>query len=96
MPETILWDNLNIEFAQRWARACVVNVVTFLLIFFWMIPIGFAVSISNLDNLMKLLPFLKPVLDLSPSLKNFIEGFLPSIVIIVFFAILAKGVITPL
>jgi RNA recognition motif-containing protein len=96
MPESILWDNLNVEFYQRWLRSCVVNVLTFLLIFFWMIPIGFAVTVSNLNNLIKLLPFLKPILDMSPSLKKFVEGFLPSVVIIVFFAILAKAIITPL
>jgi hypothetical protein len=74
----------------------IVNVLVFLLIFFWMIPVAFASSIANLTTLTSLLPFLVPILDLSATVKGFIEGFLPGLILIIFFAILVKFIITPL
>lgn len=81
---------------SRFVRSVIVNVAIFLLIFFWMIPVAFASSLVNLTTLATVLPFLVPILNLVPVVKGFIEGFLPGLVIIIFFAILVKFIITPL
>ena len=67
-----------------------------LISFLWTIPVVFASGLSNMQTLATLLPFLVPILDLVPVIKGFIEGFLPGLVIIIFFAILVKFIITPL
>ncbi len=61
-----------------------------------MIPVAFASSIATLSNLSALLPFLSPILSVSGPIKAFIEGFLPGLVLIIFFAILVELIITPL
>lgn len=95
-PDNIVWDSLHVSHINRWLRSLIVNIVTFLLIFFWLIPVAFASSLSNLQTLSTLLPFLTPLLSLSPVITGFIEGFLPGLVIIIFFAILVSYIITPL
>jgi hypothetical protein len=50
-PETVNWEKLHVSHLQRWIVSALVNVATFFLIFFWMIPVSFAASISNLTTL---------------------------------------------
>ncbi len=96
-PTTVLWENLHVSHIVRWLISLGVNVATFLLIFFWMIPIGFASSISNLTVLSQVFPFLIPVIAaLPPAVKSFIEGLLPTLVVIIFFAILVDYILRPL
>ena len=81
---------------NRFFRSIIVGVLTFLLIFFWMIPVAFASGLANMSNLSKLLPFLQPILGISGTIRSFVEGFLPGLVLIIFFAILVKLIIIPL
>merc|ERR1711991_985359 len=76
-PKTVDWSALRVNHVPRWIRSLIVNIVTFLLIFFWMIPVTFAASLANLQTLSTVLPFLTPLLDAAPAAKGFIEGFLP-------------------
>jgi calcium permeable stress-gated cation channel len=96
-PMTVLWKNLWVPHMLRWMLSLAVNAATFVLIFFWMIPVGFASSVSNLTTLSQVFPFLIPVFNAMPALlKSTIEGILPALAIIIFFAILVKFIITPL
>lgn len=95
-PEAVEWKALSATRVERLIRSVLVNIAVFLLIFFWMIPVGFASGLSNLETLSALLPFLLPVLDLVPAVRGFIQGFLPGLVLVIFFAILVKLIITPL
>ncbi|KAL0398292.1 UNVERIFIED_CONTAM: CSC1-like protein ERD4 [Sesamum radiatum] len=54
-----------------------------------MIPIGFISALTTLDNLKKLLPFLKPVVD-QATIKTVLEAYLPQIALIIFLALLPK------
>ena len=96
VPECAEWTSIGLSFASRAIRKTLVAVATFLLIFFWMIPVVFASSLCNLTTLTSILPFLAPLLTISPVITGFIQGFLPGLVIIIFFAILVNFIITPL
>ncbi|KHG16289.1 putative membrane C2G11.09 [Gossypium arboreum] len=62
-PRQLIWTNLTIKFFVRIVRQYMVYVLVFLTIVFYMIPIGFISAITTLENLRKLLPFLKPIVD---------------------------------
>lgn len=68
----------------------IVNVFTFFLVFFWMVPVTFVSSLSNLETLSKVegLSFLVDVVESSTAVKNFVDGFLPSLALIIFMALL--------
>ncbi len=72
-------------------RNILVYLFLFGLIFFWSIPVGFISALCNLSNLSKvkfLGDILKEVVGISPMVKGFLEGFLPSLALIVFMALL--------
>jgi len=62
-PRQVIWTNLKIKFFQRQVRQYVVYVIVALAILFYMIPIGFISALTTLDNLKKLIPFIKPVVN---------------------------------
>ncbi|OIT37943.1 PREDICTED: CSC1-like protein ERD4 [Nicotiana attenuata] len=88
-PRQLIWTNLSKSFYVRIIRQYVVYVVVFLTIFFYLIPIGFVSALTTLDNLVKLLPFLKPVVN-QKTIKTVLEAFLPQLALIIFLALLPK------
>ncbi|KAJ8761912.1 hypothetical protein K2173_006514 [Erythroxylum novogranatense] len=86
-PRQLIWPNLKIKFFQRQIRQYVVYVIVALTIFFYMIPIGFISALTTLDNLKKILPFIKPVVNIAV-LKTVLEAYLPQIALIIFLALL--------
>ncbi|KAF9620869.1 hypothetical protein IFM89_015110 [Coptis chinensis] len=88
-PRQIIWSNLPMKFYQRQIRADIIYVIVVLTIFFYMIPIGLISAFTTLLNLKKLLPFIKPVVDI-PAIKTVLEAYLPQIALIVFLALLPK------
>jgi hypothetical protein len=68
-PETVAWKALHVTHLSRFIRCVIVNILTFLLIFFWMIPVAFASSLANLTTLSTILPFLVPILSVSSVVK---------------------------
>lgn len=86
-PRQLIWPNLYIDFIQRQVRQYVVYVIVALMIFFYMIPIGIISAITTLNNLTKLLPFLKPVVNIS-AVKIVLEAYLPQLALIIFLAVL--------
>lgn len=88
-PRQLIWTNLSKKFYERIIRQYVVYVIVFLTIFFYIIPIGFISALTTLDNLVKLLPFLKPVVNLK-AIKTVLEAYLPQLALIIFLALLPK------
>ncbi|KAL5773956.1 hypothetical protein ACOSP7_011513 [Xanthoceras sorbifolium] len=90
-PESreLLWNNLKIKFFQRQLRQYVVYIIVALTILFYMIPIGVISAFTTLDNLKKLLPFIKPVVNIG-SLKTVLEAYLPQLALLLFLALLPK------
>ncbi|XP_020237007.1 CSC1-like protein ERD4 [Cajanus cajan] len=90
-PESrqLIWPNLKIKFYQRELRQYLVYVIVALTVFFYMIPITFISAVTTLDNLVKLLPFIKPIVKIKV-LKTVLEAYLPQLALIIFLALLPK------
>lgn len=86
-PQQLIWTNLSKKFYERIIRQYVVYAVVFLTIFFYLIPIGFISALTTLDNLVKLLPFLKPIVT-QKAIKTVLEAYLPQLALIIFLALL--------
>ncbi|KAK9706996.1 hypothetical protein RND81_07G166400 [Saponaria officinalis] len=88
-PRQLIWSNLSINFYEREVRKYIVYFIVLLVILFYMIPIGIISAFTTLKNLVKLLPFIKPIASVS-SLRTVFEAYLPQIALIVFLAMLPK------
>lgn len=88
-PRQLIWPNLKIKFFQRELRQYVVCFVVALTIFFYMIPITFISAVTTLKNLVKLLPFIKPIVRIK-ALRTVLEAYLPQLALIIFLALLPK------
>ncbi|KAG9129424.1 hypothetical protein Leryth_018488 [Lithospermum erythrorhizon] len=88
-PCQLLRDNLKKGFYERQIRQYVIYFIVFLTIFFYMIPIGVISAFTTLDNLRKLLPFLKPIVE-QQAIKTVLEAYLPQLALILFLALLPK------
>ncbi|XWS19896.1 hypothetical protein CRYUN_Cryun31cG0055700 [Craigia yunnanensis] len=88
-PRQLVWSNLKIKFFDRIIRQYIVYIVVFLTIFFFMIPIGIISAFTTLENLRKLLPFLKPIVE-QDAIKTVLEAYLPQLALIIFLALLPK------
>ncbi|KAK1378395.1 Early-responsive to dehydration 4 [Heracleum sosnowskyi] len=88
-PCQIIWSNLPKNFYERHIRQYVVYFIVFLTIVFYMIPIGFVSAFTTLSNLMKLLPFIKPIVK-EKVLRTVLEAYLPQLALIIFLALLPK------
>ncbi|EMS66710.1 Uncharacterized membrane protein C2G11.09 [Triticum urartu] len=62
-PRDVYWPNLAIPFVELSVRRLIISVALFFLTFFFMIPIAFVQSLANLDEIERLLPFLKPIIE---------------------------------
>ncbi|KAF0927884.1 hypothetical protein E2562_036803 [Oryza meyeriana var. granulata] len=86
-PRDVYWNNLSIPFVSLTVRRLIIAVAFFFLNFFYIIPIAFVQSLASLEGIEKALPFLKPLIEV-PTIKSFIQGFLPGIALKVFLILL--------
>ncbi|KAF9965176.1 hypothetical protein BGZ70_005292 [Mortierella alpina] len=89
-PRDVFWDNLNLPPSELGVRSVVINTTVFFLVFFWSGPIGIFSSFLNLKTLEKLLPGVTKIAEASPILKDLIQGFLPTLGVTVFLAVVPK------
>ncbi|KAI3921781.1 hypothetical protein MKX01_005470 [Papaver californicum] len=88
-PRQLIWGNLPINFFHREIRQYIVYAIVAVTIFFYMIPITFVSAFTTLENLKKLLPFMKVIVDI-PALKTVLEAFLPQLALLLFLMLLPK------
>lgn len=88
-PRQVIWSNLSKPFYQRQIRQYVVYFIVFMTIVFYMIPIGLVSAFTTLENLKKLLPFIKPVVN-KAAIRTVLEAYLPQLALIIFLALLPK------
>lgn len=87
-PRDVYWYNLSLHHAERSLRTLVGEVAAMALVFFYTIPVAFVQSFSNLETLSTVIPGLDTVLSWSPSAKAFVQGFLPTLALTLFFEFL--------
>ncbi|PON65770.1 Calcium-dependent channel [Parasponia andersonii] len=92
-PSDVFWDNLAIPYVELSVRRLLMAICLFLLTFFFMIPIAFVQSLANIEGIMKVLPFLKPLIE-KKVVKSVIQGFLPGIVLKIFLILLPSILMT--
>ncbi|KAE9613258.1 putative calcium-dependent channel, 7TM region phosphate [Lupinus albus] len=82
-PRDVYWQNLSIPVFSLGIRKLIVSLFMFALILFYMIPIAFVQSLANLEGLERVVPFLRPVIELR-YIKSFLQGFLPGLALKLF------------
>lgn len=65
-PREVVWKNLAKPVYQRMVRQGLVYFAVFMTVLFYMIPIALISSFTTLDNLVRILPFLKAVVEFGP------------------------------
>ncbi|CAM8887727.1 unnamed protein product [Rhodiola kirilowii] len=85
----LIWKNFTVRFFARQIRKYLVYVLVAVTIMFYMIPIGVISAFTTLDNLVKILPFIKPIVDIK-AIKTVLQAYLPQLALIVFLALLPK------
>jgi len=88
VPKEIHWDNLAMRQAERTARGWIHLAIIVAMVMFWTIPIAFVGSLISLENLQNIFPFLEDILENSSFLTGLLQGFLPTVALKVFMAIL--------
>ncbi|GJJ76715.1 calcium permeable stress-gated cation channel [Entomortierella parvispora] len=86
-PRDVYWDNLNLPPSELGVRTVVINVIVFFLIFFWAGPVGVFSSFLSLASLDKIFPGISKLAGAHPLLKSVIQGFLPTVGVIIFLAV---------
>ncbi|KAF9576796.1 hypothetical protein EC968_003303 [Mortierella alpina] len=86
-PRDVYWDNLNLPPSEIAVRTVVVNVICFLLVFFWAGPVSMFSSFLNMDSLNKIFPGISRLASKSRILKSLIQGFLPTVGVIIFLTV---------
>ncbi|KAK1295336.1 hypothetical protein QJS10_CPA16g01368 [Acorus calamus] len=92
-PRDVYWANLSIPFVELTIRRLIMAVALFFLTFFFMFPITIVQSLANLEDIEKVVPFLKAIIEM-PVVKSFIQGFLPGIVLKIFLIFLPTILMT--
>jgi len=83
----VYWDNLNLPPSELGVRTVVINVIVFFLIFFWAGPVGVFSSFLSLASLDKIFPGISKLAGAHPLLKSVIQGFLPTVGVVIFLAV---------
>eukprot|EP00897_Mesotaenium_endlicherianum_P003744 jgi/Mesen1/3398/ME000192S02560 len=86
-PRDVYWSNLAIPHMQLWVRQLAMSAASLALCFFYMVPVSFAQSLAELGSLSKLGSWMKTLVN-TPGVKQFINGFLPGLVLKLFLVLL--------
>jgi len=88
--QDINWGNLTLKRYHRWTRFVIIVAILVVLFLFWTIPVAFIQAFSNLDALSQIsgLSFLVNVIEWSSFVSGLVEGFLPTLALVVFMSLL--------
>ncbi|KAI5362890.1 Putative calcium-dependent channel, 7TM region phosphate [Septoria linicola] len=87
-PDEVIWSNLKIKWWERVVRKVATTSFVVALIVFWSIPVAVVGAISNIDNLIKCLPWLSFINDIPPVILGVVTGLLPVILLAVLMSLL--------
>lgn len=76
-PDEIVWSSLRMPWWERIMRKTGVFALIVGAIIFWALPTAFIGFVSNISNLIALVPFLKVLLLIPGPIMQFIQGFTP-------------------
>ncbi|ESQ35850.1 hypothetical protein EUTSA_v10006880mg [Eutrema salsugineum] len=84
-PHDVYWKNLKVPYRQLWMRkiATLVGAVAFMFVF--LLPVTGIQGLTQLKTLSKNFPFLRDLLNKRSFLNQVITGYLPSVILVLFF-----------
>eukprot|EP01113_Clastostelium_recurvatum_P030851 TRINITY_DN3794_c0_g1_i2.p1 TRINITY_DN3794_c0_g1~~TRINITY_DN3794_c0_g1_i2.p1 ORF type:complete len:707 (+),score=282.23 TRINITY_DN3794_c0_g1_i2:60-2180(+) len=88
--DDVFWKGLSATRTHRFLMTIVAVILLGLLLVFWTIPVAFVQGLANLNNIGKGGSFLSGTANWGTIPRGLIQGFLPPLVLIIFFAILPK------
>lgn len=65
-PREVVWGNLATPVYPRMIRQFLVYFTVFMTVLFYMIPIALISTLTTIENLVKILPFLKVIVEYKP------------------------------
>eukprot|EP00164_Ancoracysta_twista_P006071 GFYU01008376.1.p1 GENE.GFYU01008376.1~~GFYU01008376.1.p1 ORF type:complete len:713 (+),score=237.74 GFYU01008376.1:502-2640(+) len=86
----LIWANFALTADVRFQRQLLFGAITFWLVIFWAIPIGFLGSLDSLSTLPGIGKAFEFLADLDPAVRGFLQAYLPTLVLLVFQAMLPK------
>lgn len=87
-PKDVIWENLRINASSRSIRRLLAYAATFWLVVFWAIPVAFVSALTTLDSLCEQSDFVCSIIESNDQLRDFLQGFLPGLALLIFMAIL--------
>lgn len=87
-PRDVVWANMNYTPNQIKIREAISLAMTFLLLFFWIIPIGSLASLLSYKEIKKTLPWLGKLIEQDERLRAFVQHSIPSAAVITLNALL--------
>lgn len=78
---SVNWRWLHVGHLSRWIRSLLINFLTVIVIVFWYIPVTFVTGFANLNVLATVpgLGWVVGIFNVSPVVRSFVQGFLPSL-----------------
>eukprot|EP01134_Creolimax_fragrantissima_P004391 CFRG4391T1 len=89
-PCAVMWSNISANNYYPGGRWLLIWMAVVLLTAVFTIPAAALVSLTSLDNLEKLLPFIKVICENYPTIKGLLEGVVPQVGIILFYVIMPQ------
>lgn len=87
-PRDVVWANMNYSPTQVRVRGAISLALTFLLLFFWIFPIGSLASLLSYKEIKKTMPWLGNLIDKNDRLRAIVQHSLPSAAVITLNAVL--------
>ncbi|KAI9894887.1 MAG: hypothetical protein M1814_000107 [Vezdaea aestivalis] len=86
-PGEVIWSNLRIKWWELITRKMATTAFITVMIIFWAVPVAFVASISNIDSLIGILPFLKFINSIPSAIRGVVTGLLPVVLMAVLIAL---------
>ncbi|KAI8140824.1 hypothetical protein BJV82DRAFT_621286 [Fennellomyces sp. T-0311] len=87
-PRNVLWENIAMHGRERTIRKAVIFCILIFLVFFWVFPISYFSALTSERSLQNYFPWLLDLASKSKILHQIVVGFLPTLAVVVFMAIL--------
>ncbi|CDS12241.1 hypothetical protein LRAMOSA04436 [Lichtheimia ramosa] len=87
-PRNVLWENIAMHGRERMIRKAVIFVILIFLVFFWILPISYFSALTSERSLQNYFPWLMDLAKKNKILHQIVVGFLPTLAVVIFMAIL--------
>lgn len=87
-PRNVLWENIAMHNRERMIRKGVIFCILVFFVFFWVIPISYFSALTSVNSLRNYFPWLMNLASKNKILQQIVQGFLPTLGVVIFMAIL--------